>query len=110
MALTAIPNLPDVLALTFLTLAGAAAFAWIPGFWMLPTLSLSRDAAAASIGFINAVGNLGGFFGPYITGLLRSHAPPRMASAIVVVAAYLISAAITWRVPVPRDSQQTRKL
>jgi nitrate/nitrite transporter NarK len=31
---------------------------------------LGRAAAAASIGLINSFGNLGGFFGPYILGLL----------------------------------------
>lgn len=98
---TALPHLPDLLVLVLLTLTGAAAFAWIPGFWMLPSLTLSRDAAAASIGFINAIGNLGGFFGPYITGLLRSSAQPRLASAIVIATAYAAGAAVTWFAAAP---------
>ncbi|MCU1273523.1 MAG: ttuB, partial [Bryobacterales bacterium] len=104
--LASIPNLPGGLALCLLTLTGAAVFAWIPGFWMLPTLSLSRDAAAASIGFINAVGNLGGFLGPFVTGLLRSHGQSRMVSSAVITTAYVGAAALTWLVATPRKVQQ----
>jgi len=100
-SLTAIPNLPGPAALTLLTLTGAAVFAWIPGFWVLPTLSLSRDAAAASIGFINAVGNLGGFLGPFVTGLLRSQGEARISSAAVIASAYLGAATLIWLVSAP---------
>src|SRR5262249_36010708 len=81
-----------------------AVFAWIPGFWMLPTLTLSREAAAASIGFINAVGNIGGFLGPFLTGLLRYWGQPRLASALVIAIAYVGSAALTWRIAIHNRS------
>lgn len=42
-------------------------------FWALPTLTLGESAAAASIGLINALGNLGGFFGPFLLGYLVTH-------------------------------------
>lgn len=42
--------------------------AYLPSFWALPSLFLTEAAAAGSIGFINSVGNLGGFFGPSILG------------------------------------------
>ena len=40
-------------------------------FWSLPTAMLSGTAAAGGIALINALGNLGGFFGPYVFGLVR---------------------------------------
>ena len=40
-------------------------------FWTLPASLLTGAAAAAGIGLINAVGNLGGFIGPYMTGWIR---------------------------------------
>jgi nitrate/nitrite transporter NarK len=40
-------------------------------FWSIPPLVLGGTAAAAGIALINAVGNLGGFFGPTIMGWLR---------------------------------------
>jgi ACS family tartrate transporter-like MFS transporter len=41
-------------------------------FWAMATSGLSGTDAAASIAVINSVGNLGGYFGPYIIGLARS--------------------------------------
>ena len=37
-------------------------------FWSLPTMFLTGAAAAAGIGLVNSIGNLGGFVGPYVTG------------------------------------------
>jgi ACS family tartrate transporter-like MFS transporter len=42
-----------------------------PTFWSLPTAMLSGTAAAGGIALINALGNLGGFFGPYLFGLIK---------------------------------------
>jgi MFS transporter, ACS family, tartrate transporter len=58
------------LALFFYTLVGGAYYAYGPAFWAVPTEFLSESAAAVSIGLINAVGNLGGFVGPFIVGYL----------------------------------------
>jgi len=40
-------------------------------FWAIPPMLLGGTAAAAGIGLINAIGNLGGFFGPSVMGVLR---------------------------------------
>ena len=50
-------------------------FAFHPSFWAVPTAFLSESAAAASIGLINSLGNLGGFVGPLVVGYLvhRTH-------------------------------------
>ena len=37
-------------------------------FWTMPSTFLTGSAAAASIAWINSLGNLGGFFGPSIVG------------------------------------------
>ena len=39
-----------------------------PLFWALPSMFLSRSAAAAGIALINSVGNLGGIIGPMAIG------------------------------------------
>jgi ACS family tartrate transporter-like MFS transporter len=41
-------------------------------FWAMATARMSGVAAAASIAVINSIGNLGGYFGPAIIGLVRS--------------------------------------
>jgi ACS family tartrate transporter-like MFS transporter len=38
----------------------------------LPTATLGSSGAAASIGLINSIGNLGGFAGPYLIGYLAT--------------------------------------
>ena len=40
-------------------------------FWAIPPMLLGGTAAAAGIALINAIGNLGGFFGPTMMGWLR---------------------------------------
>jgi ACS family tartrate transporter-like MFS transporter len=45
---------------------------YMPAFWSLPSLFLAEAAAAGSIGLINSVGNLGGAFGPFIMGKIRT--------------------------------------
>jgi len=57
---------------TLFTLAGIGMIAFLPPFWALPSSFLKGPAAAASIGFINALGSMGGFIGPYAIGYLRT--------------------------------------
>lgn len=46
--------------------------AYLPAFWALPNLFLTGPAAAGSIGLINSLGNLGGFFGPAVLGKVQT--------------------------------------
>ncbi len=46
--------------------------AYHPAFWTMPYLFLSHTAAAASIGMINSIGNLGGQLGPYMLGKIET--------------------------------------
>src|SRR5262249_34686217 len=49
---SSLPGQPFWLRMLWLCLAGAAFFAYPPSFWVLPTLTLTGSAAAASIGMI----------------------------------------------------------
>lgn len=108
---TAVPRVVSGVALTicFFTLGNA----WVsvallsiaiiglycahPGFWPLPNMMLSRTAAAAGIGMINAFGNLGGFVGPSAIGYLSDKTggfgPGLLA---VAVCAYLSGFIVYW--------------
>ena len=44
----------------------------LPIFWTLPAARLRGAAAAGGIALINAVGNIGGFVGPYAVGWIKS--------------------------------------
>jgi D-galactonate transporter len=52
------------------SIAAAGLYSYLPVFWSLPAIFLTETAAAACVGMINSVGNLGGFAGPYIVGYL----------------------------------------
>ena len=40
-------------------------------FWAMPPMFMTGTAAAASIAWINSIGNLGGFFGPWYVGVIK---------------------------------------
>lgn len=58
--------LPLTMALLIVARTGIKAYQ--PAFWTLPSTFLTSTAAAGSVGFINSVGNLGGFVGPNVVG------------------------------------------
>ena len=60
-----------VLTMAMLVIASMGESSTGPTFWTLPTAMLSGTAAAGGIALINALGNLGGFFGPYLFGLIK---------------------------------------
>ncbi len=70
---------------------GGCFFAFHPSFWALPTLFLSESAAAASIGMINSVGNLGGFVGPMMVGYLVTHTHSFTVGLLYLVVSLFIS-------------------
>src|SRR5262249_50414451 len=59
-------------AIAFFSIASAGIVAAYPALWAIPTSFLGSSAAAASIGMINAFGNIGGFTGPYVIGYFSS--------------------------------------
>jgi MFS family permease len=60
-----------VLTMVMLVVASIGGSSTGPTFWSLPTAMLSGTAAAGGIALINALGNLGGFFGPFAFGLIK---------------------------------------
>jgi ACS family tartrate transporter-like MFS transporter len=81
-------------SLGLLVLAGACTTAFMPSFWALPTAMLSESAAAASIGLINSIGNVGGFVGPYAVGYLRTFTGSFNSSLLFLIAALFLSAVL----------------
>jgi len=69
--LSAMTQSIPVLAVLMFCIAAAGLYSFFPAFWALPTTFLAGSAAAASIGLINSIGNLGGFAGPYIVGYIN---------------------------------------
>lgn len=65
-----------------------------PTFWPLPTAMLSGVAAAGGIALINSVGNLGGFLGPYMFGIIKDATGGSNLIALLAIAAWPVMSAI----------------
>jgi len=61
-------------------------------FWAIPPIFLGGTAAAAGIGLINAIGNLGGALGPSIIGWLRDLTGAYDVSLLVLAGVLLLEA------------------
>jgi ACS family tartrate transporter-like MFS transporter len=81
---------PLILALTVVNIGINAAKAPL---WAMPSSFLSGASAAAGIAVINSLGNLGGFFGPFLTGWLKDRYG-NYAGGLFSVAAMLAVSAI----------------
>jgi MFS transporter, ACS family, tartrate transporter len=74
-------------------------------FWAMPPLLLGGAAAAAGIGLINAVGNLGGFFGPSIMGTLRDVTGGYTGGLLVLAAALVTEALLVVSLRLPAEAK-----
>jgi ACS family tartrate transporter-like MFS transporter len=63
-------SLPAVVSALSIALMSVSSM--VGPFWVLPTKFLQGTAAAAGIALINSLGNLGGFFGSYVIGAVRT--------------------------------------
>ena len=88
-----------VLALAGFSVTAAGIYGYQPAMWSLITRTLSGTGAAASIGLTNAVGNLGGFVGPFIFGYLTGKTHSIAAGVLVLAAAAMVAAALVAQLP-----------
>jgi ACS family tartrate transporter-like MFS transporter len=58
-------------ALVGMSIAAAGFYGSKGPFWAMPGMFLTGPAAAAAIAWINSIGNLGGFFGPWYVGVMK---------------------------------------
>ncbi|WOS66397.1 MFS transporter [Sinorhizobium fredii] len=87
------------LAIVCLSLAAAGAISCAPLFWSLPTAFLAGTGAAAGIAWINSVGNLAGFLGPFLVGYLKDFTGNNSAGMYLLAAALVIGSLAVLAVP-----------
>ena len=75
-----------IMTMAMLVIAAMGQSSTGPTFWSLPTAMLSGTAAAGGIALINALGNLGGFFGPYLFGLIKDATGGSFMFALIAIA------------------------
>ncbi len=91
LALAVLYRSNPTLSIVLLVLGGGAFYGFQPCFWAVPTLFLGESAAAASIGLINSVGNLGGFVGPLTMGYLATRTHSFTAGLLYLVASLFLA-------------------
>jgi ACS family tartrate transporter-like MFS transporter len=101
---TAVPLMFGVVAFSLLILAGShlwfafaciivasSANSFLPSFWPIPSVFLGESAAAASIGLINSIGNLGSFVTPSVIGYFLDRTHSFAPGFLYVIASMLIA-------------------
>jgi D-galactonate transporter len=99
-AASAIPKISGVTGLATLTFATIGIMCAFSTFWALPTAILSGAAASAGIAWINSIGNLAGYVGPYLIGTIRDATHSMVIALLVLSASALFSSLATlWVAP-----------
>ncbi|MFJ4349040.1 MFS transporter [Pseudomonas sp. NPDC089401] len=84
-----LPSAVASMAMICVALSGLYSFK--SPFWALPTLFLDRATAAVSIAVINSIGNLGGFVGPSMIGVVKGSSQSA-ATGLLFLSALLVIA------------------
>lgn len=98
----------DNLLLTVLCfcLVGIGVHAYLPVFWTWPTAFMTSAMAAAAVGLINSVGNLGGYFGPQVVGQLRKDSGSYTPGLKFLAISILLSGLLALFLRLPQKKQQ----
>ena len=67
-----------------------------PAFWPMPSFFLTGTAAAGGIAMVNSIGNLGGYFGPFIVGWIKDSTGSFEAGLCFLAASALASEIIAY--------------
>ena len=88
----------SILGLVFITLAVCSFLSVGPITWAYPTAFLAGTAAAAGIGLINSLGNLGGFVAPILRTSVNETFPTASGAVGIAVLGVLpfLAAALLW--------------
>ncbi len=87
------------IALAALTVAFVGLKCTIAPFWAMVTTFLSGTAAAGGIALINSVGNLGGFFGPFLVGVIKDQTGSNVAALLFLGGALLAMSLLALTLP-----------
>ena len=85
-----------VLAMIFLSIGTLGVIGSMPLFWPIPSAFLAGTAAAAGIGIVNSVGNLGGYIGPNVPVWVKRFSADPSAALYVIATALFLGAALAF--------------
>lgn len=82
-------------AMVGLTMAVIGLSSVRPAFYSLPSRYLTGAAAADGLAFINSVGSLGGYVGPWMVGVLKDETGSFEAGTLAMAGMLVVAAALT---------------
>lgn len=85
-----------LLALLALCVGMTALFSTTPLFWSLPPMILTGTAAAAGLAFINSIGNLAGFAGPYAIGWISETTGSAIWGLLLIASLTVLGAGVAF--------------
>lgn len=95
------------LSLAFLSVTALGIWGTVGPFWAMPTAALSPRNAAAGIALINSVGNLGGFVGPTLIGIVQSEFGSVHSGLDVMAISLLLAGILTMMSPKATRTEET---
>ena len=90
------------LTIAGLSVGAMAIWCMCAPFWAMPVSLLNDTAAAAGIAFINSLGTLGGFFGPWIIGWVKTATGGFRGGLLAIGATLGLSGGMALLVRIPR--------
>ena len=87
-----------VLSIIFLSIATLGVIGSMPIFWPIPSAFLAGTAAAAGIGIVNSLGNLGGYVGPNVAVWVKGLSTDPSAALYVIAGMLFIGALVAFAV------------
>jgi MFS family permease len=84
-----------MLSIIFLSIGTLGVIGSMAVFWPIPSAFLTGTAAAAGIGIVNSVGNLGGYVGPNVPIWVKAIASDPSAALYAIAILLLFGAAVT---------------
>lgn len=88
-----------MLSFLAISLVGAGSYGTLGPFWAIPTETLPRSVSGSAMGLINALGNLGGYFGPLAVGFVFHRTGDFRYAFGLLSLAYLVGVGLTLFLP-----------
>jgi len=93
-----------LLSFFLISLVGAGSYGALGPFWAIPTETLPRSVAGSAMGLINALGNLGGYFGPLVVGYLNQRTGNFLYAFGVLSVGFLVGSGLASLLRLPAAS------
>ncbi len=88
-------NHAPALSFSLIALVGAGTYGVLGPFWAIPTETLPSSVAGSAMGLINALGNLGGYFGPLAVGYFNQRTGNFLFAFGALSAGFLAASALS---------------